>query len=177
MDLNGKNDELVRELVALATRYGILTPYTSFMADEGTNVDNMAANIHRAGGRLEALEQSYGAGGFAQRSLKGAYQTAATASAAAAAPLALYGADPAVARDLKFAGEAAQEAKMAVRNVQNVGNRTFFRRDGQWVDSQVTAEQQHHARRIKQFSDEYFELAARRAGVWRNTSSSTSPSC
>ena len=34
IDLHGQNKELVDELVALSTRYGILTPYTSFLADE-----------------------------------------------------------------------------------------------------------------------------------------------
>ena len=73
LDLKGKNDELVKELVDLATRHGILTPYTSFMADESANVHDLAGNAVRAGVRLEALEQSSGAGGFAQRAMKGAY--------------------------------------------------------------------------------------------------------
>ena len=34
IDLNGQNQELIDELVALSTRHGILTPYTSFLADE-----------------------------------------------------------------------------------------------------------------------------------------------
>ena len=34
IDLHGQNKELVDELVALSTKYGILTPYTSFLADE-----------------------------------------------------------------------------------------------------------------------------------------------
>ena len=34
IDLKGKNDELVKELVELSTKHGILTPYTSFLADE-----------------------------------------------------------------------------------------------------------------------------------------------
>ena len=38
IDLKGKNDELVKELVELSTRHGILTPYTSFMADETINI-------------------------------------------------------------------------------------------------------------------------------------------
>ena len=38
LDLNGKNEELVKELVEFATRHGILTPYTSFLADERTNL-------------------------------------------------------------------------------------------------------------------------------------------
>ena len=42
IDLNGRNEELVKELVELATRHGILTPYTSFMADETTNLHDVA---------------------------------------------------------------------------------------------------------------------------------------
>ena len=50
LDLKGKNDELVKELVALATKHGILTPYTSFMADENTNIHDLAGNASRARG-------------------------------------------------------------------------------------------------------------------------------
>ena len=32
---------------------------------------------------------------------------------------------------------------------------------GRWVDSQLSSQQEANARRIKQFSDEYFELARR----------------
>ena len=42
LDLQGKNDELVNELVELSKRHGILTPYTSFMADEKRNLHDMA---------------------------------------------------------------------------------------------------------------------------------------
>ena len=77
LDLRGKNDELVKELVDLATRHGILTPYTSFMADEGVSIHDMAGNMARADRRLAALDQSSGAGGFVQRELKGSFQRAA----------------------------------------------------------------------------------------------------
>ena len=60
---------------------------------------------------------------------------------------------------LRFGGDATREAKAAEQNVRNIGNRTFFRRGNQWVDSQVTKMQEGQARRIKQFSDEYFALA------------------
>ena len=50
----------------------------------------------------------------------------------------------------------------AVRgSVRNLGNRTFYRRDGQWIDSRVSKEQQANAKHVKQFSDEYFTLAKR----------------
>ncbi len=74
LDFHGKNDELVKELVDLATKHGILTPYTSFMADERTSVHDMASNASRAAERLSALSQSSGAGGFVQRDLKATFQ-------------------------------------------------------------------------------------------------------
>ena len=76
MDLNGKNDELVKELVELATRHGILTPYTSFMADETTNIHDITSNFDRANRRLESLSQTGGAAGTAQRAMKGDFQNA-----------------------------------------------------------------------------------------------------
>ena len=82
MDLNGKNDELVKELVELATRHGILTPYTSFMADETTNIRDLTSNFDRAKQRLESLAQTGGAAGTAQRAMKGDFQNAYNFSAA-----------------------------------------------------------------------------------------------
>jgi hypothetical protein len=46
-------------------------------------------------------------------------------------------------------------------SVRNIGNRTFYRRQNQWVDSQVTPAEQQKARKIKQFGKEYFDLAKR----------------
>jgi Ca-activated chloride channel family protein len=161
LDLKGKNDELVKELVSLATKHGILTPYTSFLADETANVRDLAANVTRTEGRLRALDNVSGAGGVMQREMKGMYQGAARAPAAQPA-LERFAAGPAPGADssgVHFADEAKKEAQAAQQSVRNIGNRTFFRRDGQWVDSRVTREQQSQAKRVKQFSSEYFELA------------------
>ncbi len=161
LDLKGKNEELVKELVKLSTRHGILTPYTSFMADENTKLDDVAANVRRAGGRLLALDRTSGVGGFVQRAMKGMYKRAAQAPAAAPA-LEAFAAGPAGRADgIHFAEEAKKEARDARRNVRNIGNRTFFQRGGQWVDSLVTKEQKANATRVKQFSDQYFALARR----------------
>jgi len=169
LDLKGKNDELVKELVQLSKRHGILTPYTSFMADENARGD-LASNVRRAGQRLSALDRASGAGGFMQRRLKGSYRHAARAPAgpaAAARPMSeAFSRDPgalakAKADGLHFADDMAEEARAAVEKVRNLGNRTFYWRSGQWVDSRVTRKQERSAARIKQFSDTYFELAAR----------------
>ena len=76
IDLNGKNSELVKELVELATRHGILTPYTSFMADETTNLRDITSNAQKAERRLESLSQTGGAAGTAQRAMKADFQNA-----------------------------------------------------------------------------------------------------
>lgn len=76
IDLKGKTEELVRELVELATRHGIITPYTSFLADEGTSIRDVAGNVGRADRRVVALRESSGQAGFAQRSLKNSLQQA-----------------------------------------------------------------------------------------------------
>ena len=76
IDLNGKNSELVKELVELATRHGILTPYTSFMADETTNIHDITSNTQKADRRLESLSQTGGAAGTAQRAMKNDFQNA-----------------------------------------------------------------------------------------------------
>ncbi len=116
---------------------------------------------------------SSGEGGFVQRELKNDMQRAEQAPDAGKPMSAGFGGratglarragggGPAAnaPAELRFAADADREAKAAEQNVRNVGNRTFFRRDGQWVDSQVTKAQETNARRVKQFSDEYFELA------------------
>ena len=42
IQLHGKSKEVIDELVRLSMRYGIITPYTSFLADERTRLDRPA---------------------------------------------------------------------------------------------------------------------------------------
>jgi Ca-activated chloride channel family protein len=81
IDLHGRNSELVDELVALSTRYGILTPYTSFLADDRVMLHARAANAGRASLSLEELAKVTGQDGIVQRELKRNYQDAAQAPA------------------------------------------------------------------------------------------------
>jgi Ca-activated chloride channel family protein len=184
LDLKGKNDELIEELVKLSTRHGILTPYTSFMADENTDLRDVAGNVRRADGRLEALSQVAGREGVSQRAMRGNLQRARVAEADAGfAPAAeaadAFGAMPAPggppaqfgfrgpgrggatggAAPMADVAKSAEELKGAGQSVRQIANRTFYRRGEQWVDSRVTEAQEKNARRVKQFSDEYFALA------------------
>ena len=76
IDLNGPNRELTDELVALGTRYGLLTPYTSFLADERVNLHASLENRKRASTNLGALGVVQGEAGTAQRHMKQKYNQA-----------------------------------------------------------------------------------------------------
>jgi Ca-activated chloride channel family protein len=76
IDMHGQNRELVDELVSLSTKYGILTPYTSFLADERVPIHALGDNRARAETRLHALQEVGGAFGVAQRSDKQALMRA-----------------------------------------------------------------------------------------------------
>ena len=87
MDLKGKNDELLKELVGLSTKHGILTPYTSFLADENAPMRQLAdARLHFDMARRlsDNLSVAEGIAGVSQRADKGVLQNAEQAAQAAA---------------------------------------------------------------------------------------------
>jgi Ca-activated chloride channel family protein len=166
IDLNGANDELVKELVSLSLKHGIMTPYTSFLADETAAHRDLASTTAAANDRLQAFNQNAeGSKGFEQRVAKESYRSAPNA---AAAPMSLQlgsvggAAGPASAAPAQsyfnaVAGEKEEAAKV-VQNVRQVGNKAFYRRGESWVDSIVTADQQKQTIAVARFSSEYFSL-------------------
>jgi Ca-activated chloride channel family protein len=152
MDLHGRNQELVNELVELSQRHGILTPYTSFLADDRVSLSSMGANRMFAAEQAKALSVVGGVSGFNQRDFKGQMQNASNVAAAPA---------------------AAQNA--APVNVQQIGRKAFFKKQNVWQDSTVTAEQAKNAINIKQFSKEYFDLAASHGGTMAQYMAFTEP--
>lgn len=177
IDLKGKNDELLKELVDLSMRHGILTPYTSFFADENVNLRDTASNMRRADSRLNDLADTSGYGGVAQRAMRQSLEKATTAPAAAdATTLGLSmpaegrigGAGPMSAAkpasppvNYSWAGDADREQQSAQQNVRNIGNRAFYKRGGQWIDGTLGKDQEAKPQRIKQFSEPYFEMVRR----------------
>ena len=141
LDLHGRNQELVDELVSLSQRYGILTPYTSFLADENVNLsarrDNAAFAARSAAEQLSVVA---GSAGFVLREQKGQFQNATNIQVSAA-------------------------PSSSTKVVQQVGQKAFFKKDRLWQDSTVTAEQAKNAIHLVQFSREYFDLAASKGGM------------
>jgi Ca-activated chloride channel family protein len=154
IDLHGKNQELIDELVALSKRHGIMTPYTSFLADDNASLSDLARNRRRAGLALDALEQEAGQMGFAQRDYKATLQRAAQA---APAPQAANGG----AAGGITSWNIAEDREVRVQNVQQIGNKTFFLRDGRWVDSTLNEALQRNTQRLERYSPEFFDLLRR----------------
>lgn len=78
MDLKGKNDELIKELIGLSTKHGIMTPYTSFLADDQGPGNRLTTGrgLERARGQLSRLDESGGRAGFVQRDFKNGLKSA-----------------------------------------------------------------------------------------------------
>lgn len=162
LDLNGQNQELVDELVQLSIKHGIMTPYTSFLADERTDLAAARSNRRLATESLsENLSVVSGASGFNQRAGKQRLFDGTTDRLAVSGPETAKS-EPAPAaqpaakrlRYLSLEGESKE-----LDSVLSLGQKTFYRRNKQWRDGSVTPEQEKQAKRVKQFSPEYFELA------------------
>jgi Ca-activated chloride channel family protein len=147
LDLKGRNQELIDELVRLSTRHGILTPYTAFLADERTDLHAMTYNAKSAEYAAFDSKDGFatnpsGATGVNLRSAKAELQQQAQAQWAGA-------------QRWKDAGGNERLAE----NVQVVGSKAMYRRGNRWIDPMVTAEEEKSAEQVEQFSDKYFELA------------------
>jgi Ca-activated chloride channel family protein len=154
LDLKGRNQELIDELVQLSIKHGIITPYTSFLADERVNLADRSEHSYRALREVEQkLSVAEGAGGFAQRAAKGGLQAASR---------------PAAANSGRGGGVAFDDAdgiRKELATVRVLGQKTFFKKDSGWQESTVTPEQIKDAVKIVQFSPEYFDLAAAHGGT------------
>lgn len=185
LDLSGKNDELVKELVELSTKHGILTPYTSFLADDLAQpgqLANATANLGRTRLALESLREAEGRGGVAQRAEKKNFQYAenldrfAKNTEAAAGPAADAAARPgaggfgggvrlpvprsssgATFRDIKTDKEVAADG------VRQAGqNETVYKRGKTLIAANARdfdlEKDEAKIKEVKRFSEDYFKL-------------------
>jgi Ca-activated chloride channel family protein len=169
IDLKGKNDELIKELVALSTKHGILTPYTAFLADETASFKQLAdvrLHLESAGQSVERLSEAGGVAGFSQRADKFSLQNAQVAPSATAPSFGAGGGTLARGaggyRGANVYRAIDSDAEVVAQGVQNAGKETLYRRGKTWIaTSAKDIDPEKDAAKIKQvkrFSDEYFEL-------------------
>ena len=162
LDLNGTNQELIDELVRLSITHGVMTPYTSFLADENVDLASRDNHVRAAKTAKRDLAITGGQAGFAQRRIKGRFQQATRVPAAIAADAPAGSSSEATTGHPLGAGLGLAQSSRS--NVRNIGQKSFFRKAKIWRDSTVTPEQEKQAVRITQFSQQYFDLAARHSG-------------
>jgi len=155
--LHGQNKELVEEVTRLATRYGILTPYTSYLVLEpGMSADS---EVGRALQERRVAAQAPMAGAAGKDGALGAdvYSVPAPTEATVGAGAIQRSEGEGALRD---ADRYQYRANLEVRQA---GSRTFYRVDNAWVDSTYPDQPGERKQlQIKFGSDAYFELVTLR---------------
>ena len=171
LDLNGRNEELVKELVLLSTKHGILTPYTSFLADETSrptlarDSDAFHSNARGADRRLGDLEQAEGQSGVAQRDSKQAFKNQSNL-ATPAAPAGEAGAATApTAPGAATYFDSKSDKAVVTSTVRQAGNRTAYKRGKRIVTPDTadldTEKDKAQIITIQRYTKEYFDLVAK----------------
>lgn len=115
-----KMKELVDEIVRLSTEYGVLTEYTAFLATDGTDFSKRDALNEQARLSLVNNVQSTrsGIGGVSQMANVSTQRTQTSAN-----------------RSNTFLTQNME--RVEITNVQQITDKTFFRRNNRWVDANV----------------------------------------
>jgi len=147
--LHGEDPELVDSIVRLSIRYGIITPYTSFLITEDDIFTQRG--VEQAQMMFEAE-----ADGVAVPSGRAAVDAAESAAglAGANAPLAA----PTISARSGVGVEAPAE-EGAGQVMRYAADRTFVWRDGMWIDTLYNADTMTPVK-VTFLSDAYFELLA-----------------
>jgi Ca-activated chloride channel homolog len=114
-----KMKELVSEIVRLSTEYGVLTEYTAFLATDGTDFSKREALNEQANNYfIDGTNTRAGMGGVTQAMNNTAQISQSSAN-----------------RSNFF--YAQNMNRVEITNVQQITDRTFFKRSNRWVDSSV----------------------------------------
>jgi Ca-activated chloride channel family protein len=164
--LNGESKELRDEIVELGTRYGIVTPYTSYLVLESRERSQqlgmsggIGAGALRSGSRRKAAEMP----------LEGR-QSAQEPPPALAPPPPASLPKPVAGNEAVAFSKDKEELRTAetlvvvtsssdsASQIRYVAGKTFYLRDGVWTDSEFKADAKLPVVKLKFASDEYFNL-------------------
>lgn len=141
--LHGENSELVQSIVDLSIRYGVITPYTSFLIEED-DILTQRGRQDIAEESMEEFEEPMAVSGA--DAVEGARVEGELA--AAEAPVAL----PTTSAD-----EDIGATDTNAPAVQSVASKTFVYRDGVWIDTGYDPDT-HQPQRVNFAGEQYFEL-------------------
>ena len=136
IQLYGESDELVREIVELSTRFGIITEYTAFLTTEGCDVKDTGANIESCKNELKNMKATGG---------RGVNQT--------------------MSKKANMRAQQAQSVSqwrdkdgntVTAQGVRNVGRKTFYLKKNTWQD--LDMEKADKVVEVPYFSEEFYKL-------------------
>jgi Ca-activated chloride channel family protein len=148
---NGEQKELVDEVVQLGTRYGIVTPYTSYLALEPGEHEGQPP---------QPVLRDIAAPAAGNRGVP-----------APQAPDAMRATTGAAAVQQSRAARGLQETTVvradSFANVQHVGDKTFYLREGVWTDAEIRADTHLPETAVTFGSDDYYALLSRTPALAR----------
>ena len=163
--LNGENSELVESVVSLSIRYGIITPYTSFLITEDDILTQQGQDDAEQAFADQSRQMSESVSGAGAVSAADAAGNLANANAPAPVQMqALSTMTPAGTQtpgQSNVGGyvEGEQQAPQEPAPIQYVGEKTFILQGQIWTDTTFTPDTMT-PRPIVFLSDEYFDFLA-----------------
>lgn len=152
--LNGENPELVDSIVRLSIRYGIITPYTSFLITEDDILSQ--SGRERVNEEAQAITGDLDEFSTGSAAVNNAVQATELEDAAVAAPADLGG--EGLTTSSSDGGDfASPSGQAAYEPIRTVADRTFISRDGVWLDTTYSPDEMTPIE-IVFLSDEYFDL-------------------
>ena len=164
---NGEQKELRDEIVDLGTRYGIVTPYTSYLALEpnaNVVIDGMDEQPVTGGTRRDVGRNRPAASRAPSGSLGGGVNNAMIlregAAKASTGQVAVEESKRARAQQ-ETVTITSDDKEVSSTVVRNVGSKTFYLRDGVWTDAEFKPEAGKPETKLTFGSDEYFAVLQR----------------
>ncbi|GAB6265024.1 MAG: VIT domain-containing protein [Methanothrix sp.] len=146
--LYGEKQEWIDSIVSLSTRYGIITPYTSFLVQE--------KDIFSAQGREEVIsdfEKEMAAAAAEPASGEAAVEKAVYQKSLSAAPV---GAAVPVNMSVSTGIDGTSKMVRVSEVLKNVGSKTFLLKNDTWIDT--TFDRSMKTKKVAFLGEEYFDL-------------------
>jgi Ca-activated chloride channel family protein len=156
---NGEQKELRDEIVDLGTRYGIVTPYTSYLAVEPGSQPVTTTNT--SGATIDGTTTQLG-NNVSSRQVQSLPRSGRSPAADARASTGAGAvAQSKRAREQQETLRTENDPRNLSPDSRNVGSKTFYLRDDVWTDAEFKQEARLPETVLKFGSDEYFELLKR----------------
>lgn len=146
--LYGEKQEWIDSIVSLSTRYGIITPYTSFLVQE--------KDIFSAQGREEVIsdfEEEMAAAAAEPAFGEAAVEKAVYQKSLSAAPV---GAAVPVNMSVSTGIDGTSKMVRISEVLKNVGSKTFLLKNDTWIDT--TFDRSMKTKKVAFLGEEYFDL-------------------